>query len=318
MVIDYDFIPVLGILWCSYALQREQPNPNLMSFDEVREFATFTAKRFGKFEPIFFISGDTPQYNDEEIERYRIALQAAKKICPDALYTMHIAGRRVLDDRLNDGIDFYMYQSGHAGLDQQSAQRLAKAFLELPSKPVVNGEPCYEGHGRMGVDDRNKFTAFDVRRATWQSLLSGASMGITYGAQGIWSGQVQGMRLIHEKRKFEAYDWEFAYQLEGSWDVGYAKWVWENFKLADIEPVNLVANEDDEIVAAADKERDKVVVYAPFTTSLILDIDLSAYTCSCINLHDRRIWNPPIHCGSTSVVELPQYNHDMLFLALKK
>ena len=170
----------------------------------------------------------------------------------------------------------------------------------------------------MRTDDRNKFSAFDVRRATWQSLLAGSSMGITYGAQGIWSGQVNGMRLMHEKTKFEAYDWEFAYQLQGSWDVGFAKWVFENFKLADIEPVNIVVNDDNEIVAAADAAMSKIVAYAPYTTSLKLDVDLSAYTCSCINLDDRRIWTPPIVAGNPSVVGLAQFNHDMLFLAIKK
>ena len=318
MSVDYGFIPVLGVLWCCYAIQRNDPNPNRMSLDEVREYSTFAARRFARFDPIFFISGDTPQHDDEEIERYRVALEATKAVCPNALYTMHIAGGRILDERLINGVDFYMYQSGHGANRQQSAQGLAKQFQELPRKPILNGEPCYEGHGRMGAEDRNKFSAFDVRRATWQSLLSGASVGITYGAQGIWSGQVKGMRLMHERRKFEAYDWEFAYQLEGSWDVGFAKWVFENFKLADIEPVDIVRNDDNEIVAAADVAMTRIVAYAPYTTSIEFDVDLSTYTCSCINLNDRRIWTPPVRTGSTSVAELPQFNHDMLFLAIKK
>ena len=318
MAVHYGFIPVLGVLWCCYAIQRNDPNPNRMTLGEVREYSTFAARRFKKFDPIFFVSGDTPQHDNEEIERYCIALEATKAICPNALYTMHIAGGRVLHERLIDGVDFYMYQSGHGANSQKSSQGLAKRFQELPLKPIVNGEPCYEGHGRMGTEDRNKFSAFDVRRATWQSLLAGASMGITYGAQGIWSGQVKGMRLMAEKRKFEAYDWEFAYQLEGSWDVGFAKWVFENFKLMDIKPVDLVRNEDNEIAAAADVARTKIVAYAPYTTSIEFDIDLSEYTCSCINLNDRRIWTPPVRTGSTSIFELPQFNHDMLFLAIKK
>ena len=77
-------------------------------------------------------------------------------------------------------------------------------------------------------------------------------------------------------------------------------------------------SDDREIVAAADGAMNKIVAYAPYTTSIAFDIDLSAYTCSCINLSDRRIWTPPIQAGSTSVVELPQFNHDMLFLAIRK
>ena len=142
-------------------------------------------------------------------------------------------------------------------------------------------------------------------------------MGITYGAQGIWSGQVEGMRLIAEKRKFEAYDWEFAYQLEGAWDVGYAKWIFESFHLADVEPVDLVRDDVGETVVAADTDLRKIVAYARYSCSMVFDCDLSGYEVSTINMADRRVWNPPVQVGNPSVVELPQHNHDMLVLALK-
>lgn len=314
--VDHGFVPVLGVLWYCYARGGGNPNPNLMTRDQVREYATFVADRFKEYDPVFFISGDSCMDDEEEIERYRVALEAVKSVCPEALCSMHLCGGRILHEGLLDGVDFYMYQSAHGDTSQKLARRLAGRFRELPRKPIVNAEPCYEGHGRMGAGDRNKFSAFDVRRAVWQSLLSGAVMGVTYGAQGLWSGQVEGMRLMAEKSKFEAYDWEFAYLLEGAWDAGFARWVFESFRLFDIEPVDLVLNDEEEIVAAADTERSRIVVYAPFTISMQFDIDLSGYTCSCINLHDRRIWTPPLHCGPVSRLELPPYNHDMLFLGL--
>jgi hypothetical protein len=123
------------------------------------------------------------------------------------------------------------------------------------------------------------------------------------------------MRLMAEKRKFEAYDWEFAYQLEGAWDVGYAKWIFESFALADVEPVDLVKDEVGETVVAADAERTRIVAYAPYTWSMAFDVDLSGYIVSTINMDDRRVWHPPVRCGATSVVELPQHNHDMLVVA---
>jgi hypothetical protein len=321
MAIEYEFIPVLGMIWCCYAVERNTPNPYLMKTDEVRVFSTFAATRFSRFNPIYFISGDTPLYNDEEIERYRVAFEVTKKISPDALYTMHICGNRVIDERLAEGIDFYMYQSGHGATSQSASRKLAAAFRELPRKPIVNGEPCYEGHGRMGDVDANKFSAFDVRRATWQSLLSGASMGITYGAQGIWSGQVDGLQLQQEKRKFEAYQWEYGYNLDGAWDVGYAKWLFENYGLFDLEPSDIARNavrpDDPEIVAAATTDLSKIVLYAPYTTSVEIDADLRNHTCSCIDLQTRRVWFPTIRYGERSVLEFPQFNHDMLCVAIK-
>ena len=70
-------------------------------------------------------------------------------------------------------------------------------------------------------------------------------------------------------------------------------------------------------MAAADADRSKIVVYAPYTTSLEFDVDLSGYVCSCINLNDRRIWFPGVRTGSKSVLELPPFNHDMLVLAIR-
>jgi len=297
MAVNRGFVPVLGVLWCCYAWNRGDPNPNRMTPARVREYATFAAELFKRFQPIFFISGDTPQNDEAELDLYRVALEAVRSVCPRALCSMHLWGGQLPHERLRDDIDFYMYQSSHGGRSQQLARQLAKQYLDLPPKPVVNAEPCYEGHGRMGVEDRNKFSAFDVRRATWQSLLSGAVMGIAYGAQGLWSGQVEGMKLIHEKSKFEAYDWEFAYQLEGSWDAAFARWIFESYNLFDIEPTQIVLNDDEEIVSAADADLSRLVAYAPYTTSVEFAVDLSGYTCAVINLHDRRIWRPPVRCG---------------------
>ena len=46
MAVDYGFVPVLGMLWCCYAVQRKEPNPNRMTVEEVWEFSTFAARRF--------------------------------------------------------------------------------------------------------------------------------------------------------------------------------------------------------------------------------------------------------------------------------
>ena len=323
LAVEYGFVPVLGLLWLCYAIERDEPNPYRMTLDEVRAYTSYVVERFAAYDPVYFVAGDTQQ-REEEIGHYLACLETARSISPDSLYTHHIAGRRVLDERLRDDIDFYMYQSGH-GADSQSAGRdLAKQFLALPRKPILNAEPCYEGHGRMRSEatDSNRFTAFDVRRATWQSLLAGAAVGITYGGQGVWSGHMSGMRLLAEKRKYEAYDWEWSYNLDGAWDVGYVKWVWENFDLFGVSPSSIVANairpDDPEVVSATDPGMTRVVAYAPYTTSLRVDLDLSDYTCSVINPADRRVWNPTVSFGAVSTVQCPQFNHDMLFLAIKR
>ncbi|MBC8932636.1 DUF4038 domain-containing protein, partial [Escherichia coli] len=65
-------------------------------------------------------------------------------------------------------------------------------FSQLePIKPVINSEPCYElmGYSRQKY---GRFSREDVRKAAWQSVLSGAIAGISYGAHGIWSWHEEG------------------------------------------------------------------------------------------------------------------------------
>jgi hypothetical protein len=51
-------------------------------------------------------------------------------------------------------------------------------------KPLLNGEPNYEGFLTFGGNRR--ITRFEVRRVSWQSVTAGAAAGITYGAHGVW------------------------------------------------------------------------------------------------------------------------------------
>ena len=72
---------------------------------------------------------------------------------------------------------FYMYQSGHRREEQNLPYVLAQNFCNKSVKrPVVNGEPCYEGHP-YGFTKNGRFSAFDVRKAIWQSLLSELRQG---------------------------------------------------------------------------------------------------------------------------------------------
>ena len=48
----------------------------------------------------------------------------------------------------------------------------------------VASEPPYEQHGK--VNGHGRWTREDVRRASWTSVLAGATAGIGYGAHGVW------------------------------------------------------------------------------------------------------------------------------------
>jgi hypothetical protein len=159
-----------------------------------------------------------------------------------------------------------MYQSGHHIDEQEHAYRQAEHFCSKPFKRlVVNGEPCYEGigyHQRYG-----RFSAFQVRRAVWQSLLSGAKAGVTYGTHGLWSWHRAGMSFGQGGTWDQPYPWSTALRFPGAWDTAYARWVFETFGLFDLEPLEgKINNDSPELRLSASKDGGKFAAYVPFAT----------------------------------------------------
>jgi hypothetical protein len=82
-----------------------------------------------------------------------------------------------------------MLQTGHRRRALPDIAALPAAYYaQEPVKAVVNGEPWYEAHPSRDTEAYGPvFTAAEARYAFWVSILSGATMGHTYGAQGIWN-----------------------------------------------------------------------------------------------------------------------------------
>lgn len=319
MAVESDFVLVLGVVWKNYvpetSASQRSPVPSAMPFDAMKAYVEYAARRLKKYTPIFFISGDTAWDSDQEPIYYMAALEIVRRNCPDSLITMHLGTHSVMPDDFADAVDFYMYQSGH-GAEQKTPYQLAKRHQQYTTKrPVVNGEPCYEGHG--SGQTLTRFKAFDVRKATWQSLLSGAKMGITYGGHGIWSCHFDGMGFVNPTWKFVPYDWEEALRLPGAWDVAYTKWLFEHFNLFDLNPIDALVREDDEVVVAANSTRTQIVLYAPHAYDIGLKLDLSGYRCEGLDLENRRPMTPVVETGNPSTVRLSMFNGDALFIAVK-
>lgn len=320
MAVEQGFVPVLGVLWCNYVPEtrcsNNSPIASAMPLEAVTPFATYVAERFKQYDPMFFISGDTQFESPHEEAYYMTALEAVRAVCPDALLTMHLTPRGDLLDSFLDKIDFYMYQSGHGAGKQDMPYVLAEKFTSYPVKhPVVNSEPPYEGHGRVG--EHTRFNAFDIRKATWQSLLSGAKMGIAYGAHGIWMFHQRGMNFLNKHRSFEPYDWRVALELDGGWDVSYARWIFETYNMFDLEPVNIVQNNDREIRAAMNATGTKLAIYCPYSFDIDLDVDLTGFQVIGIDLASRRITKPVVQIDGRSRILMHPFNGDVLLVATK-
>ena len=85
-----------------------------------------------------------------------------------------------------DWLDFNMRQNGHMAAYNGRYDQTRADYERTPVKPVLDGEPIYEGHpiefdsSRFGVS-----CASDVRRPLYWNLFGGAC-GHTYGHHSVW------------------------------------------------------------------------------------------------------------------------------------
>jgi hypothetical protein len=321
-------VPALVVLWNNYIpgswASAHIGDISVMPESYLADYAAFVTSTFGRFNPVYIISGDTA-FDTETVTRYySIMLEEMKRRNPRALTTMHTAPRAEIPPSIRDSasLDFYMFQSGHGGDDIDNPVTLAEKFSGcqgnspglLPGRPVVNGEPCYEGHAYGGKYPR--WSAFEVRRAIWQSLLSGAKAGFTYGAHGVWMFQHKGMCFNNEGFSGMPFLWREALRFEGAWDVSWAKWLFENYGFSALEPNQALIDGPAQIRAASSADLSLIAVYIPYAKNIVLHHDLSAYK-TCLHLLDkRRAVSPSIVIdNNVSVLSMAGFNTDALFVA---
>ncbi len=298
---DYGFQLALVVLWCNYVPNTWASNinsKNIMPVDFLEKYFDVVLEKFDDLKPIYLISGDTDFENNESINYYDKALKYFCEKSKDTLKTLHIRGREEkIPETLVKNIDFYMYQSGHNSSNMHMPYYLGEVFYNKnPKKPVINSEPCYE---QMGYSRKvyGRFDRFDVRKAAWQSVLSGGCGGLTYGAHGVWSWHTIGTQFSEEIG--EAFDspmlWQNALQLKGATDYGMLKYILESNNLINIIPRNdLLVNETSEIRFAINDENTSCALYIPSNTNVKIKADLSKFKFYLFDLAERNIVVPNV------------------------
>ena len=164
-------------------------------------YGRFLAERYGRKKNIVWIIGGDIEGSVRTAVWDTLAT-TIKSIDPNHLMTFHPRGRTTSAKWFNDRpwLDFNMFQSGHRrygqrmgnkhypipdGTEEDSWMYVDSAWQHRPLKPVLDGEPSYEGIPQ-GLHDGNepRWTARDVRRYAYWSVFAG-SCGHTYGNNSI-------------------------------------------------------------------------------------------------------------------------------------
>lgn len=325
IAVDKGFVPCLHLLWVNYipdTWASEKSPATIMPIEAVRPLVKYVANRYKKYEPIYSVTGDTKFETDRVCRYYLEAFDELKREDPEGITTMHLSPHGDPPDVFIylDKLDFYSYQGCHIYENQSWNYELAKKFLSKPVKrPVINTEPPYEGHGHGFKYGR--FNEFDVRKAVWQSLLSGAKAGVSYGAHGVWSCHRRYMEFKNIQFSGKPYEWRTALRFKGAWDVSFARWIFETYNLFDLEVCDsILDNHSDstqEIKMSGNASGSKVVIYVPYAADVKVGMDLSRYDFVLINLAERYFAKPEIETKSgISIIRMHDFNSDVLLIGV--
>lgn len=293
----------------------------IMPKNFIKPYTRKVIEAFDEFEPIYMVSGDTDFDTPESIDYYEAALSEACLRSPDSLKAMHIKrGYDYIPESFLDRINFYMFQSGHNADGQQMAYLLAEKFYrDYPKKPVINAEPCYEQMG-FSRNMYGRFQPFDIRKAAWSSLLSGACAGVTYGAHGVWNWKKSGKQP--NPVMGEGFDKSFPLQeallFPGAWDYGYIADFMKELTVDELIPVSDILEEKSTDIRMAMTTEGEYLIYMPYPTELIIKKELHGYQAKAINLSNRSVSKVGICVTESSTrVLMHSFQEDTLIL-LKK
>ncbi|WP_028041787.1 DUF4038 domain-containing protein [Candidatus Stoquefichus massiliensis] len=320
---EMEFELSLVVMWCNYVPDTWASSlysRGIMPKECIASYIDIVHKTFSQFQPIYIISGDTDFTSDLCISYYVECAKRLKELAPDCLYTTHIKGRYTyIPNELLGYLDFCFYQSGHNAQDLSMPYKLAEEMKEkYPDKLLINSEPCYEemGYSRQMY---GRWTQFDIRRAAWMSLLSGANAGITYGAAGIYSWHKTNKSFESDIGEGFATPkcWEQAIQFPGAWDYGFMAHVFEQYNLYHILPCqNLLEKDNSEIRIA--KKQDMIVIYIPSNIYIKLNADLTGWKGIAIDLENRYV--SPLELMNRNqqcLIPMTYFHHDALYILEK-
>lgn len=319
---DYDFELALVLLWCNYVPDTWASKfykEGIMPFDAIKPYVTKVHETFTKFDPIYIISGDT-DFNTEQCESWYIeCAKTIKSLSPESLLTSHIKGRYTyIPPALEELLDLNFYQSGHNHKDLAMPYKQALEMIEkYPDKPLINSEPCYEEMGYSG-QEYGRWSRQDIRKAAWESLLSGAGAGITYGAAGIYSWHLAGSLFGSSIGEGFASpkSWQEALNFTGAWDYGFISYIVNQYHLFDLQPDESILEKENPQIRIAEFENG-YAFYLPYNIPVKTKIDLSQFKGTAIDLENRFV-SVLSFDKEKDTLPLTYFHNDVLIILEKK
>lgn len=249
--------------------------PVIFNANNAAEYGKFLGKRYNSKKVIWIMGGDRNPSGEGHMQIIRSMTKGIKdEVGRTQLFTYHPQGgsNSAMWFHNDDWLDFNMFQSGHGEWNNQNYKITSRIYQLPTTKPVLDGEPCYEDHPINWKGENGWFDEFDSRRAGWWSMLAGAC-GHTYGNHNIWQMWLTRRDPVSSART----PWKESIDYPGAFQAGYMKSFFEQINWQSMKPkFDLVKSGPNtngrEILAAAATDSTFIIAYSPYGNNFNLDL----------------------------------------------
>jgi hypothetical protein len=241
MANDSGMVVALVPLWASglSELHKESWSGRLVTKEEGLRIAEYIGSRYAGHGVIWIVGGDAEYRSHEQQSYWTQVAERLHTACGRMhLATIHPKGfssSTDFFDNTTSWLDFHAYQSSHRVTPMASDAAL-KGWSLQPVKPILNAEPVYEDipmNFWNVLASKERAEANHVRQMCYMSILSGALVGISYGANGIWQWHTARMPTDHLQPRFAV---DSAINFPGSMQMGVLRRVLERYQWHTMEP----------------------------------------------------------------------------------
>ncbi len=195
--------------------------PVVFDPERARRYGEYLGNRYRDSPVIWVVGGDRDPTEARHYATWRAVAEGLDRGDGGAhLMTFHPQGEASSANFFHEDpwLDFNMQQSGHGAQNIDNYNCVAADYARTPTKPCMDGEPCYEDHPVREGPEGAYFDAYDARKLAYWALFAGAH-GHTYGANGVFQFWVPGQEDRFGVRR----PWQEAMQLPGSAQMQYAR-----------------------------------------------------------------------------------------------
>jgi hypothetical protein len=163
--------------------------PEIFTPANAEAYGQWLARRYKDKGLVWILGGDRPVENDAHRQILTAMARGLRKGDGGChLITLHPCGGEGSSAWFHtaDWLDLNMRQNGHGPEFTGHYDQTRVDYDRTPVKPVIDGEPLYEGHPiSFDAKKLGHSIAADVRRPLYWDLFSGAC-GHTYGHHSVW------------------------------------------------------------------------------------------------------------------------------------